>query len=116
MNEKLFVYGLLKPQYYEPKSLTPARKAQISGDLFDIPNDAAAKNIGNSSHKIDGYVLEMPMAELLKIDKEEAPEFKRVKTNTLDNESVWVYEYLKDVPEDSKEVENWHKMKKVIKK
>jgi hypothetical protein len=113
----LFVYALLKRGYYEPKTLKPAYKAKIHADLYDLAGkDAAVKNVGNTLAVADGDVLTMPMDELLKIDKEEAPQFQRVKTKTLSGESVWVYKYLPEVPKGDKEVVDWHRTKKAITK
>ena len=115
--EKLFVYGLLKPGYYEPKTAKSAVAAKIHADLFDLDGkDAGVKNVGKTSAIADGYVLTLPQSELDHLDKMEAPEFKRIRTKTLSGEDVWVYEYLKAIPKRDKEVEDWENLKKVIKK
>lgn len=104
---KLFVYGELKPGYFEPKTITKAQPDKISGDLYDLGNDAAVKDVGNSKRHVDGFILEVSDEELEHIDDEEAPQFNRVQTVTWSGQQVWVYEYLKKIPKTSKLIYNW---------
>jgi gamma-glutamylcyclotransferase (GGCT)/AIG2-like uncharacterized protein YtfP len=102
--EFLFVYALLKPQYYPPKTMSMHMKDSIKGKLYDLDGkDAAGVNIGkDTAHRIEGYTIAIDPKELPTLEREEQPEFKRVKTTTEAGIDVYVYEYTKPIPLGSK--------------
>lgn len=100
----LFVYGELKPQYEPPKTMSMHMKDSIKGKLYDLGGkDAAAINVGkDTAHRVHGYTIAIDQSELPEIDKEEAPQYKRVRTTTDNGVDVYVYEYQNTIPMSSK--------------
>lgn len=100
----LFVYGQLKPEYSPPKSMMLKIPDSVSGDLYQrgtgASADAAAINLGKSKRKIKGYLLAIKEEELNKLDKLEAPEYKKRQVRLNSGVKAWVYEYLKEPSED----------------
>lgn len=96
ITELLFVYGELQPSYFPPKGAIIVAKDSIKGDLYNLGRDAALVNINNSNNIAEGYTLLLTRSELLKIDKEELPEFIRVRGTTTKGYNTWVYTYIGD--------------------
>ncbi len=56
---------------------------------------------------IHGELLELNPIEFDKLDKEEAPEYKRTKQKTESGVMAWVYEYTGYVPANAKQIDRW---------
>lgn len=104
----LFAYGKLKPAYAPPATMRGWIHDSVKGDLYALPRDAAAINVGKSKNWMLGYTMMLDERELEQIDKEEMPEYHRVKTISYAGFEVWVYEYGKQLPKDAKQVRNWN--------
>lgn len=110
---RLFVYGLLKPEYDQPKSATEVQHDAIKGRLYDIKKDAAMVDVGDPkapwSH---GVSMLVDADEVKKIDKVELPEYRKKKVETWAGHDAYCYEYHGDLPKGATEVKTWHLQEK----
>jgi len=103
---KLFVYGQLKPKHkYALKTKTKAVSAKAKGTLYDLGHDAALK----PSKKMNaaGVVDKVSRAIINKLDKEEKPQFKRIKIKTSKGVAD-TYKYSPSV-KGKKQIKKWGK-------
>ncbi len=90
MSERLFVYGTLKRRAIE----AGAQPASIAADLHDCGGYLAVTNVGTSHRIVKGYLWEVPLEELQRLDAYEGVErclYRRERVTTLEGEEAWVY-------------------------
>lgn len=105
---RLFVYGLLKPQYDQPKSATDVQHDAVKGKLYDIKKDAAMTDVGDPKAPWSrGFSMLVDAAEVKKIDKMELPEYRKKKVETWAGHAAYCYEYDRDLPKGATEVKVW---------
>ena len=105
---KLFVYGLLKPGYYEPRTLDKAVRIAVPGDMYDLGNDAAAVHIGVSKGHIHGYLLDIPYLTLKKLEYMELPEYKLI-IFPYAGHIIHAFQYTLPIPPSAKKITDFKK-------
>lgn len=103
----LFVYGKLKPEYEPPKSTSGYMKDSVRGDLYQNSEDAYAVNLDNTNGIINGYTMIIDEADLVKLDKEEAPEYHRTPIETNRGHHAYIYRYIYKLPKNVVKTDNY---------
>lgn len=96
-SEKLFVYGTLKtgigPTY------------SIRGQMYDLGAFPGVVGISGGSGRVEGEIRHVSADQLKRFDVYEGVDsglYRRIKTETLDGQEVWVYEFACDVGQHRK--------------
>lgn len=105
--DRIFVYGTLKDG--------KGQCAYIHGDLFNLGPFPGIKNAGKSSNWVRGEVHDVTESRLKQLDGYEGVPwtYTRKSVSIFDenrdplNMSVWVYEYVRDIPETARCGEEW---------
>lgn len=106
---RLFVYGLLKPEYDQPKSATEVQHDAVKGRLYDIKKDAALVDADDPKAPwARGFSMLVDHDEVKKIDRMELPEYRKKRVETWAGHQAYVYEYKRELPKDAVEVKTWH--------
>ena len=105
---RLFVYGQLKPEYDPPAGYVDIKRDWMQGDLYDLGGDAAAVRIGlDDTQGFVGSLIAVPKAELLRLDKYEMSDYRRIRAYTSSGVACFIYEYDKPVPKTAHRVQSW---------
>lgn len=111
MRTHLFAYGRLQSPYDPPKTAVRFTKAFVHGLMWNHGNDPALSHVGDPRYPlVEGQRIEIEMDELPTIDKEEAPEFMRHKTNVIVGHMLlpaWVYLWKGKVPDGAHLLKKW---------
>ena len=107
---KLFAYGNLKPgELLYPAATLRATPDAVRGTLWNHPSQSEPllTDLGKGTW-VDGYILELPVAELRKIDLSELKsQYIRMPAVTQRGEEVTVYLWYKKVPPDARRIAKW---------
>ena len=107
----LFVYGLLKPGFSPPRSVSAQWQGRVRGRLYDLGAFPAALALGADGEPwLDGVVLELDADELPELDHfedVESGEFRRLVVTTEQGDIAWAYEYGRAVPDDAPQITAW---------
>lgn len=106
----LFTYGLLRPDFYPPSSMTEHHPDAARGELFDLGDYPAAVHVGRASTWIEGWVVNIAVDELEALDQYEGVdhgEYARIETTTRSGQKVWIYEYRRSVPPGARAIRRW---------
>jgi gamma-glutamylcyclotransferase (GGCT)/AIG2-like uncharacterized protein YtfP len=106
----LFAYGTLQPGFSPPKSVSAAWPDRVKGELYDLGEYPVAVKIEDGTEWIEGHTLELDADELPTLDEYEdveGGEFARRLTETEAGHVVWVYEYVREVPEGLEAMRRW---------
>lgn len=105
---RLFVYGQLKPEYDPPKGYVDIKRDWMQGDLYDIGDDACAVKIGmDDAQGFIGHLIAVPKVELLRLDKYEMKDFRRIRAVTSSALACFVYEYDKPIPKTAHRIQTF---------
>jgi len=103
---KLFVYGQLKPKHkYALKTKTKAVTAKAKGSLYDLGHDVGLKPSKNM--RASGVIDKVSRSVIKKLDKEEKPQFKRIKIKTSKGVAE-TYKYSPSI-KGKKQIKKWGK-------
>lgn len=108
----LFVYGLLKPGFQPPRSLSQQWEDEISGLMYDLGEFPAAVGVEADAGSIIGYTIEIDTDELPALDEFEDLDsgyYRRIMIETKQGYFAWVYEYLKPIPVGLLPITDWKK-------
>ncbi len=106
----LFAYGVLKPGFSPPKSVTESWDDRVRGDLFNLGSYPGAARLGTSTQWISGVTLEIDEDELADLDDfedVESGEYRRILIETEQGFHAFIYEYLGPIPEQSRVLTAW---------
>lgn len=110
---KIFVYGMLKPEYDLPRTATNVHHDSVRGHMYDIKKDAALVDVGDPKAPwCRGYVMEVDDDELKKIEKFELPEYHKKITETWSGQHVECFEYHGKLPVGAKPITSWVRAEK----
>ncbi len=108
----LFVYGLLKPGYQPPRSLSQQWEDEIEGTMYNLGDFPAAVLTEGSGNVVQGFTIEIDSDELAEVDEFEDIEskiYRRVMVETKQGFFAWTYEYLLPIPEGLTPIVKWSK-------
>ncbi len=106
----LFAYGILKPGFSPPKSISDSWEDRVAGDLYDLGSYPGACRIGESENWIHGVTLEIDEDELPELDDFEdvdSGEYRRILVETEQGFFAYIYEFLGTPPDDKVCLNTW---------
>jgi|LauGreDrversion4_2_1035121.scaffolds.fasta_scaffold1392180_1 gamma-glutamylcyclotransferase (GGCT)/AIG2-like uncharacterized protein YtfP len=106
----LFAYGVLKPGFSPPKTVSESWEDRVQGDLVDLGSYPGACRIGDSNNWIQGITLEIDEDELAVLDEFEdvdSGEYRRILVETEQGFYAFIYEFLGALPPDAPRLTCW---------
>jgi gamma-glutamylcyclotransferase (GGCT)/AIG2-like uncharacterized protein YtfP len=106
----LFTYGLLKPDYRPPKTMSAHWPDRVRGTLYDLGPYPGAVGIGQGDSWIEGVVVQLDDSELVLLDVFEGVEqgdYVRKRVRTQAGREVWIYEYNRPIPKGARPLAQW---------